>query len=115
MLNGIDRIVQGQNISIGGNLCMQRDQCSAGSVVMYDEIVDPGDIIIGEYDIIDLLHKLRFRGLSQQRTDGILRSHEAGVEDEHTHQHTTVAIDNDAGGGGDDGANENHRGCHHIA
>ena len=45
---------------------MQRDQCSAGPVIMYDEIVNPGDITIRENDVINLLHQFRFGRLPQQ-------------------------------------------------
>ena len=47
MLYGIDRIVQGQNITVGRNLRMQRDQSPSGAVIMHDQIVDADDIIIG--------------------------------------------------------------------
>ena len=56
MLYGIDRIVQGQNITVGRNLRMQRDQSPSGAVIMHDQIVNPGDIIIRENDVVNLLY-----------------------------------------------------------
>ena len=47
MFNGIDGIVQGYNITVRRHFCMQRDQSPSGAVIMYDQIVDADDIIIG--------------------------------------------------------------------
>ena len=47
MFDGIDGIVQGYNITVRRHLCMQRDQSPSGAVIMYDQIVDADDIIIG--------------------------------------------------------------------
>ena len=65
MLYGIDRIVQGQNITVGRNLRMQRDQSPSGAVIMHDQIVNPGDIIIRENDVVNLLYQFEARGAAQ--------------------------------------------------
>ena len=94
---------------------MQRDQSPSGAVIMHDQIVNPGDIIIRENDVVNLLYQFRLGGLPKQGTDRVFGCDKSGVQDEHTHQHTTVTVDNDARGGRDDSADENHGGCYHIA
>ena len=78
MLYGIDRIVQGQNITVGRNLRMQRDQSPSGAVIMHDQIVNPGDIIIRENDVVNLLYQFRLGGLPKQGTDRVFGCDKSG-------------------------------------
>ena len=97
MLNQVDHIMHGQNITIRRDLSMQGDQHPAGTVIVNDQVVDADDTFIRHDDIIDLLHKLRVRCLTKQRTDGILGGTDAGQTDEQSHDNTTVAVNLESG------------------
>lgn len=69
---------------------MQRDQSPSGEILCNYQIVNPGDIIIRENDVVNLLYQFSFG--AAYRTDRVLAATNP-VQMKYTHQHTTVTVD----------------------
>ena len=89
----VDHIMQREDVAVGGNLRVQGDKNAAGTVVMYDEVMNPDDLLMRGDNIRHLLDKFRIRSLTEQGTDGIFGSAEAGIADEETDEDTAPAVD----------------------
>ena len=89
----VDLIVQGKDITVRGDLGVQRDHHAAGTVVMHHKVVDAADGLVCHHDIADLLHKLLRRRLAEQRRKRISRCLKARPQDEQRHDKTAPAVD----------------------
>ena len=84
MLYGIDRIVQ------SSEYYRRQEPPHAEirvlrAVIMHDQIVNPGDIIIRENDVVNLLYQFRLGGCPEtEGTDRVFGCDKSGVQDEHT-------------------------------
>ena len=67
LLDPVDDIVDLKNVAVSRNLAVKRDHPSSGAIVMDHQIVDPDDLLMGQDQLLDLLHELRRRRLSQKR------------------------------------------------
>ena len=64
---------------------------------MDNEVVEILHLGIGQNDLLNALHKLRFRGLTQQGGEGLLSGLIGGVQDEQGHQHTHPTVHQHSG------------------
>ena len=67
LLDPVDDVVDLKNVAVSRNLAVKRDHPSSGAIVMDHQIVDPDDLLMGQDQLLDLLHELRRRRLSQKR------------------------------------------------
>ena len=78
------------------------------------QVVDAHHLRVGGDDIRHLLHKLRVGSLAQQGRHSVLGGVEAGVDDEHGHQQTGIAVDVHMEEIGDAHGEQNHRGGYGV-
>ena len=67
LLDPVDDVVDLKNVAVSRNLAVKRDHPSSGAIVMDHQIVDPDDLLMGQDQLLNLLHELRRRRLSQKR------------------------------------------------
>ena len=67
LLDPVDDVVDLKNVAVSRNLAVKRDHPSSGAIVMDHQIVDPDDLLMGQDQLLDLLHELRRRRLSPKR------------------------------------------------
>ena len=72
-------------------------------------------ILISHNDLIDLLHKFRFRWLTEQGPYGFLCGTESCQENKNCHNHTAVAVDLQTGKLGKKCGAKHCKGCNGIA
>ena len=61
----VDGVVDRHDAAGGRDLRVEGDHHPAGAVVMNHQIVNPGDLLVGHYQIFDFFNKFRRGGLSK--------------------------------------------------
>ena len=72
---------------------MKGNHDPAGAIVMDYHIVDALYMFVTHYNSFHVFHKVRLRGLAQQRANGIFGGGISGVENKQAHQDAALAID----------------------
>ena len=108
MLDQVDLIMEGQNISCGRHFCMERDQYSARAVIMDNQIVNADNIRIFHNCLSDLLYKFRLRCLPQKGVNGFLYSPNACPKYQQANGQATIAIQGKTCKVGNQGASKYH-------
>ena len=67
MLCHVDEIMHFQYIAVAGHLCMQRDHTPARAVIVYDQIMDANDLLMGQHGLLYFVDKILIRRLAQKR------------------------------------------------
>ena len=76
---------------------MEGDHHPAWAVVVYHQIVDPGDFPVRQHQLLHLPDEFRRRRRAKQGIDGILCGVDPALEDKQRHQNTHPAVNGDAG------------------
>ena len=97
MFNMVDLFMDRLDIPFRVNLRMERDHQPAGTVIMYDKVVDIVDQGMGNDDFPDLFDKFFLGRLPQKKVHGFLQSGASRIQDKDSHKYTEPAVQNEAG------------------
>ena len=115
MFDMVDLFMDRLDIPLRVNLCMERDHQSAGTVIMYDKVVDIVDQGMGNDDLPDLLDKFLLGRLSQKKVHGFLQSGASRIQDKDPHKYAEPAVQNEAGKVADQCGGQDQRGGDRVA
>ena len=108
--NVIDHVMELKDIFVPRNFQMQGDHAAAGTVVMYDQIMDTVYFGMGHDNGTDFPDKCLVRSFSEKRVHGVFDRFYSGIEDENGYQQTAKSIDIDGCQAHNNHGCQNHRG-----
>ena len=94
-LDGVDAVMQLEDIAAAVYFGVQRDHHSARAVVVNNEVVHADDGVRAHDYLLDAFDKLRIGRLTEQRRECVLCNAVAGKENEHRDRRACPAVDID--------------------